>query len=99
MGIRFARVAVKRIETRRHRRLSVSACLMAALLSLPGAATAQQSLFFQGVSELADAAEGVYGDEGPRIGPALDAMSRALDTWNRETAREPSPAVQARRGL
>ena len=72
---------------------------MTALLWLPGAATAQPSLLFQGVSELADAAEGVYGDEGPRIGPALDAMSRALDAWNRESAREPSPAVQARRGL
>jgi tetratricopeptide (TPR) repeat protein len=99
MGIRFARVAVKPVETRRRRRLSVSACLTAALLWLPGAATAQQSRFFQGVSELADAAEGVYGDEGPRIGPALDAMSRALDAWDRERAREPSPGVQARRGL
>ena len=76
---------------------------MAALLSLPGAATAQQSRFFLGVSELADAAEGVYGDEGPRIGPALDAMSLALDAWEREiatsAAAEGKPRPQILRGL
>ncbi len=69
---------------------------MAAFLSLPGAATAQQSRFFQGVSELADAVEGIYGDEGPQIVRALDTMSRALDEWDRESA---TPSPQVMRGL
>jgi len=58
----------------------------AALLSMPGVATAQRAAFFQGVAELADAAEGIYGDEGPSIGRALDTMSRTLDQWDREIA-------------
>jgi len=58
----------------------------AAVLLMPAVAAAQRQAFFQGVAELADAAEGIYGDEGSRIGPALDAMSRALDEWERENA-------------
>ena len=93
MGIRFGGVAVKTVKT------VLGASLTAAVLLMPGVAWAQRQAFFQGVAELADAAEGVYGDEGPRIGRALDTMSRALDAWNRESAREPGPRVQAKRGL
>ena len=93
MGIRFGGVAVKTVKT------VLGASLTAAVLLMPGVAWAQRQAFFQGLAELADAAEGVYGDEGPRIGRALDTMSRALDAWNRESAREPGPRVQAKRGL
>jgi tetratricopeptide (TPR) repeat protein len=72
---------------------------MAAVVSLPAAATAQRQVFFDGVAELVEASEGIYGDEGSRIGPALEAMSRALDAWIRESALEPAPGVQAMRGL
>ena len=68
------------------RRIQVGACVAAAVLSMPGAATAQRQAFFQGVAELAEAAEGIYGDEGSRIGRALDTMSRTLDEWDREIA-------------
>jgi tetratricopeptide (TPR) repeat protein len=87
MGIRFARVNVKSVETRR---LGLAACVTAAVLAMPAAATAQRQAFLAGIAELVDAAEGVYGDEGPRIGPALDAISRALET---------TPGVQTGRGL
>ena len=96
MGIRSARVNVKSVETRR---LAVGACVAAAIFSLPAVAMAQRQAFFDGVAELVDASEGVNGDEGPRIVPALQAMSRALDAWDRERAPEPAPAVQAMRGL
>jgi len=76
----------------------VAACV-AVVLSTPGAATAQRAVFFQGVAELAEAAEGIYGDEGPQVLRALDTMSRALDGWNRGSANEPAPGVQAKRGL
>jgi tetratricopeptide (TPR) repeat protein len=64
----------------------VGACVTAAVLSMPGVAVAQRQAFFQGVAELADLAEGIYGDEGSGIGAALDTMSRALDEWDREIA-------------
>lgn len=83
MGIRSARVNVKSVETRR---LAIGACVTAAVFSLPADATAQRQAFLAGVAELVEASEGVYGDEGSRIGPALEAMSRALDDWDRETA-------------
>jgi len=67
----------------------MAACVTAAVLSLPAVAAAQRQAFLQGVTELVDAAEGSYGDEGPRIGRALDAMSRALDGWERQ-----SPTVE-----
>lgn len=50
--------------------------------SLP--AHAQQTAFLQGLSELTTALEGTYGDEGARIGAALDRMSAALAVWDRE---------------
>ena len=96
MGIRSARVNVKPVKTRR---LAIGACVTAAAFSLPAVATAQRQAFFDGVAELVEATEGIYGDEGSRIGPALEAMSRALDAWVRESALEPAPGVQAMRGL
>ena len=87
---------VKSVETRR---LAIGACVAAAVFSLPAVATAQRQAFFGGVAELVDASEGIYGDEGPRIGPALEAMSRALDVWDRERALEPAQGGQAMRGL
>lgn len=79
MGIRFARVAVKSVDTRR--RLT-GAVVTAAILAIPAVASAQRQGLVAAVAELAQATEGVYGDEGPRVAPALDAMSRALDTWD-----------------
>jgi tetratricopeptide (TPR) repeat protein len=70
-----------------------------AVLSMPVAPTAQRQAFVEAVAELVEITEGVYGDEGARLGPALDAMSRALDAWDRERALEPAPAVQAIRAL
>ena len=87
MGIRSARVNVKSVETGR---LRLAVCMTVAVWSMPAVATAQGQAFFASVAELADAAEGVTGDEGARIGPALDAMSRAL---------EATPGVQSKRGL
>ena len=60
------------------RRSRVGACVAAALLSMPGAAAAQQQAFMLDIVELADAAEGIYGDEGARLMPALDSIARAL---------------------
>lgn len=54
---------------------------------MPGVAAAQRQTFLQGVAELVEASEGVYGDEGPQIGRTLDTMSRALDGWERESAK------------
>src|ERR1051325_4482070 len=97
MGIRFARVRVKPVQTRHLAR--GTACVMAAILSIPVPAAAQRQSFFEAVAGLADAAEGIYGDEGARIGAVLDAMSQALDAWERDGALEPVPAAQAKQGL
>ena len=37
----------------------------------------------EGLSELTAASAGTFGDEGPRIGPALDRMARGLAEWDR----------------
>lgn len=66
------------------RRVHVGACVMAAVLLTPSVAAAQRQIFIQAVADLADAAEGIYGDEGARISGALDAMSRALAQGDRE---------------
>jgi tetratricopeptide (TPR) repeat protein len=55
----------------------------AALVVFPGVAAAQQRVFLDGVFELTTALEGTFGDEGARIGPALDRMSSALAEWDR----------------
>lgn len=55
-------------------------------IATPIPADAQQTAFLQGLSELTMALEGTYGDEGVRIGAALDRMSAALAVWDREIA-------------
>ena len=50
----------------------------------PLPAGAQQTTFLQGLTELTAAFEGTSGDEGARIGAALDRMSAALVAWDRE---------------
>ena len=54
-----------------------------ALVVFPAVAAAQQKVFADGVVELATALEGTFGDEGARIGPALDRMGNALAEWDR----------------
>jgi tetratricopeptide (TPR) repeat protein len=97
MGIRSARVAVKPVRTRR----LLIACIATAAVSTPAVATAQRQAFVDAVAELADAAEGASGDEGPRIGPVLDAMSRALHAFERArgTAEGPSLLAAATKGM
>ena len=56
----------------------------ATVLAVPRHTAAQQTAFTQALAELTEAIEGVYGDEGARIGPALDRMSAALTVWNRD---------------
>lgn len=60
------------------RRVQAGACVAAAMLSLPALAAPQRQAFLHGLRELTEATEGIYGDEGARIPPALDALSRAL---------------------
>ena len=86
------------------RRHAVASCLCAGLLASPGAAMAQQTAFVQGILDLTAAIEGALGDEGPRIGTALDAMSQALAEWDREIAAletevRTAPAVEKRLAL
>ena len=54
-----------------------------ALVVFPGVAAAQQRVLADGVVELATLLEGTFGDEGVRIGPALDRMGNALAEWDR----------------
>lgn len=56
----------------------------ATVLAVPRHSAAQQTAFTQALAELTEAIEGIYGDEGARIGPALDRMSAALAVWNRD---------------
>ncbi|HKW13943.1 MAG TPA: tetratricopeptide repeat protein, partial [Candidatus Krumholzibacteria bacterium] len=73
-------MSVKPVQSR----VLTVAWVTAAALSMPAVAAAQRQAFVQGVAELAAAAEGNFGDEGPQVGRALDAMSRALDQWERQ---------------
>ena len=81
--------------------MPVWACVTAAVLSMPGVAAAQRQPFLQGVAELVEASEGIYGDEGSQIGRALDTMSRALDVWEPESAKVDGRGLleEAARGL
>jgi tetratricopeptide (TPR) repeat protein len=64
------------------RLLAVSMC--AAILAPARAASAQHRPFLEGLSEFTAAIAGTYGDEGTRVGPALDKMAAALAQWDRE---------------
>ena len=58
--------------------------MLVAVVASPLSADAQQTAFVQALSELTAAIEGTYGDEGARVGPAIDRMSAALTDWDRE---------------
>ena len=64
------------------RLLAVSIC--AAMLAPARTASAQPRPFLEGLSEFTAAIAGTYGDEGTRVGPALDKMAAALAQWDRE---------------
>jgi tetratricopeptide (TPR) repeat protein len=54
-----------------------------ALVVFPAIAAAQQRVFVDEIVELTTALEGTFGDEGARIGPALERMGNALGEWDR----------------
>src|SRR3954466_7834844 len=64
------------------RLLAVS--IYAALVALARTASAQPATFVQALSQFNAAVAGTYGDEGARVGPALDTMAAALAQWDRE---------------
>lgn len=66
------------------RRAIVTWCVCMATIALPLHADAQQAAFVQALSELTTAIEGTFGDEGARLRSALDRMSAALATWDRD---------------
>ena len=65
------------------RQLVFASCACAALVASPAIAAAQRAVFVEGLSELTDAVAGTYGDEGGRVGPALDKMAGGLAEWDR----------------
>jgi len=70
------------MDHRLQRLLAVS--IWAAILVPSHPAFAQPRTFVEGLSELTAAIAGTYGDEGPRVGPALDRMAGGLAQWDRE---------------
>jgi tetratricopeptide (TPR) repeat protein len=50
-------------------------------LAVPAAA--QKPVFIEGLVEFTAAVEGTFGDEGARVGPALDKMASGLAEWDR----------------
>jgi len=52
----------------------------------PATASAQKDRFVDALVGFRTALGGTYGDEGPQIEAALDAMASSLDSWDRETA-------------
>jgi tetratricopeptide (TPR) repeat protein len=67
----------------RLRRL-LAAGVGAAFLVSPVQALGQARVFADGLGELTAAIAGTYGDEGARVGPAIEGMARALAEWDRE---------------
>lgn len=65
------------------------------MLAVPAGVSAQQAAFANALVELTGAIEGTYGDEGPRIGPALDRMAAALAVWDREIEAAESAVAAA----
>src|SRR5688572_23001868 len=76
----------------------LACCTAATMLAVPAGVSAQQTAFADALVELTAAIEGTYGDEGPRIGPALDRMSAALTAWNREIEAAEAALGAALRG-
>jgi tetratricopeptide (TPR) repeat protein len=71
--------------------------MCAAILAPARAASAQNRPFLEGLSEFTGAIAGTYGDEGTRIGPALDTMAGALAQWDRELQSFAADVTQALR--
>lgn len=66
------------------RRVIVGAAYVAGALTWVAApAAAQRQVFVEGLAEFTAAVEGTFGDEGARVGPALDTMARGLAEWDR----------------
>jgi tetratricopeptide (TPR) repeat protein len=72
----------------------LASCACAAIVASPAIIAAQRGAtpspsssgrveWVEGLSELTAAVAGTYGDEGARIGPALDKMARGLAEWDR----------------
>jgi tetratricopeptide (TPR) repeat protein len=61
------------------RAFAVPAGIVAALLLTPAPASAERSLFVQGLHELMSAVAGTFGDEGPQLLSALDKMAGGLE--------------------
>ena len=84
----------------------VALSICAAILAPVRTESAQPRPFLEGLSEFTAAIAGTYGDEGPRVGPALDRMAAGLAQWDRDLLaveadvasglREASPAVADR---
>jgi tetratricopeptide (TPR) repeat protein len=64
------------------KRLAI-ACAFAILTFVPATASPQPVEWVEGLSEFTAAAAGMYGDDGARIGPALDKMAEGLAEWDR----------------
>src|SRR5262245_18790828 len=78
-------------------RYVLTSCACVAFLTAPGLATGQPRVFIEGSlklsvdsaewcegsSERTEAVTGTYGDEGVRIGAALDKMATGLAKWDR----------------
>ena len=58
--------------------------LLGALLAVPSTAVAQRDAFFSGLVTFHRSLAGPYGDEGLQLTAQLEAMSTALDRWDRE---------------
>src|SRR5688572_2390844 len=58
-------------------------CCAAAWTWSASPADAQKHVFVEGLAELTAGSAGTFGDEGARIGPALDTMARGLAEWDR----------------
>src|SRR5262245_60139963 len=56
------------------------------LCSSPAHAQAKDA-FVDGLTQLINVVDGTYGDEGPAIAAAVDAMARGLAEWDARVAR------------
>ena len=57
---------------------------MLAVLAVPSPAAAQRDPFYSAVVAFYRSLGGLYGDEGPQLTAHVEAMSAALDRWDRE---------------
>jgi tetratricopeptide (TPR) repeat protein len=74
---------------------SVAVALAVATLA-PSTASAQKDRFRDALIEFRASLGGTYGDEGPQLQTALNAMASSLAAWDREAA---SDEKELRRGL